>query len=76
MADEPTSRRVFLSHTSDLRRFPVGRSFVAAAADAVVKAGDAVTDMAYFTGRDVEPAQVCQAAVAAAEVFVLISTLR
>ena len=60
MPSELPPRRVFLSHTSELRRFPVGRSFVSRAAqDAVISTryGHCVFPRAAW-----KPARVCREA--------------
>ncbi|MGH3912346.1 MAG: hypothetical protein ACRDTC_02880 [Pseudonocardiaceae bacterium] len=57
-----------LSHTSELRRFPAHRSFVDAAERAVTRAGEAISDMAYFTVRNHEPGQMCREAVRATDI--------
>ena len=62
--------RVFLSHTSELREHPQDRSFVAAAERAVIKAGETVMNMAYFTGREDRPAGDCRMQVHSANVYI------
>jgi len=70
-------RPVFVSHTSDMARFPAARSFVAAAVDAVLRTpGFSPVDMAYFAARDEQPAAFCVAQVEACDVYVGVIGLR
>ncbi len=69
-------RRVFLSHTCELKQFPAARSFVDAAEAAVRRAGDAVTEMAYFPAGDDKPANYCQVQVRECDAYVGLVGLR
>ncbi|HEY0816070.1 MAG TPA: FxSxx-COOH system tetratricopeptide repeat protein [Pseudonocardia sp.] len=70
------SRRVFIAHTSELGRFPERHSFVAAAQDAIRRAGDLPFDMTVFTASEHRAAEVCRRAVRESDVFVLIAGFR
>jgi hypothetical protein len=50
---------VFISHTSELRNFPKGTSYVAAVERAISAAGHVIVDMADFAAADQAPARVC-----------------
>ena len=64
--------QVFISHTSDMARFPEDRPFVQAALDAVGRAGMASVDMRHFAARDGSPAGYCQQRVRECEIYVAV----
>ena len=68
--------QVFVSHTSDMARFPEARPFVQAALDAVGRAGMAPVDMRYFAARDGRPADYCRRRVRECEIFVAVVGFR
>src|SRR5215471_10994340 len=72
----PGPWRVFLSHTSDLRGFPTDRSYVAAAEDAVIRAGHVIVDMKFVPAVDADPAELCAFMVREADVYAGIIGLR
>ena len=62
--------RVFISHTSELRDFPEGRSYVAAVERAISAAGHVIVDMADFAAAGLALARVCEARVRGCDVYV------
>jgi len=61
--------RVFISHTSEMRDFPRGTSYVAEAERAISAAGHVIVDMADFAAAGQAPAQVCAEQVQACDVY-------
>ena len=61
--------RVFISHTSELRNFPKGKSYVAAVERAVSAAGHVIVDMADFAAAGQAPARVCAERVRGCDVY-------
>ena len=62
--------RVFISHTSEMRAFPMGMSYVAAVERAVAAAGHVIVDMADFPAADQPPAELCAERVRGCHVYV------
>jgi tetratricopeptide (TPR) repeat protein len=68
--------RIFVGYTSDLHEHPRERSYVDAAESAVMRAGHAISNMAYFAARDTSPADYCTAEVGRADIFVGVIGMR
>jgi Domain of unknown function (DUF4062) len=68
-SDRSGGLRVFLSHTSELRDFPKGMSYVAAAERAVSAAGHVIVDMADFPATDLPAARLCADRVRGCDVY-------
>lgn len=76
-APPPGRWRVFLSHTSELRRYPgEGRSYIHNVERAVSAEGHSIADMADFASEDRRSAQVCEREVRACDVYVGVIGLR
>ena len=65
-----TKWRVFISHTSELRDFPGGTSYVAAVERAISAAGHVIVDMADFPAAEQPSAEVCAQQVLGCDVYV------
>ena len=68
--------RVFLSHTSELREYPRGNSYIDSAERAVSAAGHAIQDMADFPAVDEAPASLCEQRIRESDVYVGIYGMR
>ncbi|HTT51733.1 MAG TPA: DUF4062 domain-containing protein [Streptosporangiaceae bacterium] len=62
--------RVFISHASELRDYPLGNSYVAAAERAISAEGHVIVEMADFPAADQPPARLCMDRVRSCRVYV------
>ena len=69
-SDGSTRWRVFVSHTSELRKFPAENSYVDEVERAISAAGHVIVNMADFPAADQPPAQLCIERVRSCEVYV------
>src|SRR5690242_11782955 len=69
-AGEGGGWRVFVSHTCELRDYPPGNSYVAAAERAISAEGHVIVDMADFPAADQVPAELCMDRVRGCRVYV------
>ena len=69
-SSDGTGWRVFVSHTSELRDFPAGQSYVAAVERAISACKHVIVDMADFPAADQVPAELCAARVRECDVYV------
>jgi tetratricopeptide (TPR) repeat protein len=63
---------VFISHTSELRKFPKEASYVTAVERAVSAAGHVIVDMRDFPAADETPADLCARVVRGCDVYVAV----
>ena len=61
--------RVFVSHTSEVRDFPKGTSYLAAAERAIIAAGHVPVDMTDFPAADRAPADLCEDRVRSCDIY-------
>jgi tetratricopeptide (TPR) repeat protein len=70
LADSDGARwRVFVSHTSELRDFPQGRSYVTAVKGAISACGHVIVDMADFPAAGQAVAELCMQRVQECDVY-------
>ena len=69
-SDDDPRWRVFISHTSELRDFPKGTSYVAAVERAISAAGHVIVDMHDFPGAARPPADLCNNRVRGCDVYI------